>query len=122
MATKSPHLSIYKLQLTSFMSILHRLTGLFLLLGIFYLAALIFCVAHGIHTYEIFLNLSTTLWAKILIFLGLVSFYYHYINGIRYFLWSFVIAIEIKQVYLTGKIVLFVFALLSFITFKYIFF
>jgi succinate dehydrogenase / fumarate reductase, cytochrome b subunit len=122
MAIKSPHLSIYKIQLTSFMSILHRMAGLFLLLDVFYLVAFIFCMAQGIQVYETFLYFSTSLWGKILIFLGIISFYYHYINGIRYFLWSFVMCIEIKQVYLSGRIVLLIFSLLSFVTFKFIFF
>ena len=42
----SPHLSIYKLQLTSGLSILHRITGAYLYCGIIVLAWVIFSLVY----------------------------------------------------------------------------
>ena len=42
----SPHLSIYKLQLTSALSILHRITGAYLYVGLVVLAWAIFTLVY----------------------------------------------------------------------------
>ena len=64
----SPHLQIYKPQLTSVLSILHRATGIALSVGALYLALWVICAAAGPATYAPFQSFNTSILGRI--FLG----------------------------------------------------
>jgi succinate dehydrogenase / fumarate reductase cytochrome b subunit len=106
----SPHLQVYKPQITSILSITHRATGVAL-----YLCAFLF-VAY-LYTYAFWQNcdilkwLSENNWGK---FLGLPAVFgitfalcYHFCNGIRHLFWDFGKGYEIETVYKSGYAVLF---------------
>jgi succinate dehydrogenase / fumarate reductase cytochrome b subunit len=96
----SPHLQIYKVQVTSFFSIMHRLTGVLLFLLLMVLSW--YFILH-VYSPELFmvkyLNvlLSTSI-AKLAYVLCLVSFLYHFLNGIRHLLWDAGLNLEITDV------------------------
>ena len=101
----SPHIQIYRPQLTSLLSILHRATGLFLVLGLIVICSWLVCVALGEESFQLFNSIGSTLVGKILS-LGLVfSLVYHSFNGIRHLAWDFGYGFELKSVYLSGGIV-----------------
>ena len=101
----SPHIQIYRPQLTSLLSILHRATGLFLVLGLIVICSWLVCVALGEESFRLFNSMGSTLVGKILS-LGLVfSLVYHSFNGIRHLVWDFGYGFELKSVYLSGGIV-----------------
>ncbi len=101
----SPHIQIYRPQLTSLLSILHRATGLFLVLGLIVIFSWLVCVALGEESFQLFNSIGSTLVGKILS-LGLVfSLVYHSFNGIRHLAWDFGYGFELKSVYLSGGIV-----------------
>ena len=101
----SPHIQIYRPQLTSLLSILHRTTGLFLVLGVIVICIWLVCVALGEESFQLFNAIGSTLAGKILS-LGLVfSLVYHSFNGIRHLVWDFGYGFELKSVYLSGGIV-----------------
>ena len=101
----SPHIQIYRPQLTSLLSILHRATGLFLVLGVIVICIWLVCVALGEESFQLFNSIGSTLVGKILS-LGLVfSLVYHSFNGIRHLAWDFGYGFELKSVYLSGGIV-----------------
>ena len=93
----SPHLSIYKLQKSSNLSILHRFSGLFLCL--LFISALclfdvydnLFCkvIVYLLVTYSVFI-FNSILFFLILIYL------YHLISGVRFILFSFYI-VDLKN-------------------------
>ncbi|MDG7053287.1 MAG: succinate dehydrogenase, cytochrome b556 subunit [Wolbachia endosymbiont of Alcedoecus sp.] len=96
----SPHLQIYKVQVTSFFSIMHRLTGILL-----FLLLMVLSWYFILHVYfpELFivkhLNvLLSTPIAKLAYVLCLVSFLYHFLNGIRHLLWDAGFNLEITSV------------------------
>ncbi|XP_045449827.1 succinate dehydrogenase cytochrome b560 subunit, mitochondrial-like [Melitaea cinxia] len=100
----SPHLTIYKFQLTSVLSITHRTAGIILsgyatALGI---GALVLPndVSHYISMIES-MNLSpvTIFLAKVAI---AAPFGYHFANGIRHLYWDTAKGLTIKEVYYTG--------------------
>ena len=62
----SPHLQVYKPQITSLLSILHRLTGLFLSLGSIIIVAWLFSLAFAPETYGIFVESAHSLLGKAL--------------------------------------------------------
>ena len=101
----SPHIQIYRPQLTSLLSILHRATGLFLVLGLILICSWLVCVALGEESFRLFNSMGSTLVGKIFS-LGLVfSLVYHSFNGIRHLVWDFGYGFELKSVYLSGGIV-----------------
>nr|YP_007890526.1 succinate dehydrogenase subunit 3 [Andalucia godoyi]AGH24020.1 succinate dehydrogenase subunit 3 [Andalucia godoyi] len=111
----SPHLSIYKPQLTSTLSIFHRMTGaglsVFLFLSVLsYQFYLIFAPSCSLlRSFGDLINHSTNHWMFLsLAFLILFAFYYHVCNGIRHLFWDFGYGLDIKQLYTSGYAVLIV--------------
>ena len=101
----SPHLQIYKPQLTSMLSILHRITGAALAFGSVILAWGLFAVLAGEHAFSLFRDFRESLIGQFMLFGWLFSFVYHLLNGIRHLKWDAGFGLEIKSVYRTGYIV-----------------
>lgn len=92
----SPHLQIYKPQLTSILSIAHRITGFCLSLSIpIYLIWLI-CLFFGDVSYSRFVIICSNLWVKIIFIFIIYGFSYHMLNGFRHVLWDFGYGLSIK--------------------------
>ena len=101
----SPHLSIHKKVLTAVFSIFHRLTGIFLTLGSFFLVFWFLSVLIGENFYNYFQIVSSNFIFKVILFFWTLAFFYHLFNGIRYLFWSFSLGMDLKTVYLSGYIV-----------------
>ncbi|NUY39713.1 succinate dehydrogenase, cytochrome b556 subunit [Wolbachia endosymbiont of Litomosoides brasiliensis] len=86
----SPHLQIYKVQVTVFFSIVHRLTGilLFLLLVVLSWYFILHVYFPGLLMVEYLDVLLSTSIAKLAYVLCFISFSYHFLNGIRHLLWD----------------------------------
>ena len=102
----SPHLTIHKKVLTSVFSIFHRITGIGLSLGSFFLALWISLLALGPNYFFIFEIISKTLLFKIILMFWTVGIFYHLFNGTRYLYWTYGLGMELKTVYLSGYVVL----------------
>ena len=85
----SPHLQIYKPQLTSVLSIAHRITGFCLYFIIILVALWVLAIALGETYYDFFLLISNAFIVKIIISLGIFGLTYHALNGIRHIFWDF---------------------------------
>ena len=101
----SPHLQIYSPQLTSVLSILHRLTGLGFTVGLILTCAWLFALSVGPVEYNNFCGWLIQPFVKTIIYLILASIYYHMLNGIRYLVWSLGKGFELSSVYYSGWIV-----------------
>ena len=106
----SPHLTIYKPQLTSVLSIFHRITGSLLCLLIVVSFALfyysLFYVGSSFQysvCFDLFSMFSTFVLAIGYFIVFVVS--YHMLNGIRHLSWDLALGLEIKNLYTTGMIV-----------------
>lgn len=84
----SPHLSIYRPQFTSVMSITHRLTGLALAAGTLLVVLWLWSAAYAPGTFEQLHQLLATLPGKLLLLGWTLAFYYHLSNGIRHLFWD----------------------------------
>ena len=84
----SPHLQVYRLQITSVLSILHRITGCALLLG----AVLVvwwFTALAASERYFAFVDGVLTSWLGLLVLVGsLWALWYHLLNGVRHLVWD----------------------------------
>jgi len=102
----SPHLQVYKPQLTSVMSILHRGTGVVLALGALVLAAWLVAVAGSAEAHATFAACMASLPGKLALFVFSASLVYHFLNGIRHLFWDAGHGYEIPKAYASGYAVL----------------
>jgi len=101
----SPHLQIYRPQLTSMLSILHRATGIALAVGALYLAVWVMCAAASPRAYAVFQDFNTSIAGRIVLGGWLFSAFYHPCNGIRHLFWDAGYGFELKDAYRSGWIV-----------------
>ena len=104
----SPHLQIYKPQLTSVLSISHRFAGIFLLLLLPILLVWILCLALGENAYNSFIGFATTKFMKTYFILVIFSIVYHLLNGVRHIFWDLGYGLNIKISSIFGSIIVLV--------------
>nr|QIA60244.1 succinate dehydrogenase subunit 3 [Treubia lacunosa] len=108
----SPHLTIYKPQLTSTFSIFHRISGAFLattvLFSILFLKigdlSLTF---YHFYQYFFFFTFYSNWFIISLVNFTLLALCYHMSNGVRHLLWDLGFFLELSEVYTSGIIMLF---------------
>lgn len=102
----SPHLQIYKPQLTSVLSITHRGTGAFLSVGAFFLTCWLLALADGAEHFAKIQAHFSTWYGCCLLYAFVFSLYFHLCNGIRHLLWDVGIGLDIRATYRSGYAVL----------------
>ena len=117
----SPHLQIYKPQITSILSILHRGTGIVLSIGSIILVLWIVALTLGENTYSIFSNLINNWFGKLTIFGFTFALFYHLSNGIRHLFWDAGYGYDLKHAYISGLAVIFSSIFLTSITWFIVF-
>jgi succinate dehydrogenase / fumarate reductase cytochrome b subunit len=98
----SPHLQIYKPQLTSFLSILHRATGFALSVGSLALVFWVVALAKGGDSLLMIHSFWSSIFGKFFLLGWLFCFVYHFYNGIRHLIWDVNLFLDIDSVYKSG--------------------
>lgn len=98
----SPHLQIYRPQLTSVLSILHRLTGIALAVGTLLLVYWLASAAAGPDAYHRAQSFMGSWLGVLLLFGWSVALFYHLCNGIRHLFWDAGYGFELSQAYTSG--------------------
>lgn len=101
----SPHLQVYRPQLTSVLSISHRATGVLNFLGLGALVYWLASAAAGAEAYAAAVATLTSPLGMLLLIAVTYAFCYHLCNGIRHLLWDTGRNFEIAQIYRSGWIV-----------------
>jgi succinate dehydrogenase / fumarate reductase cytochrome b subunit len=101
----SPHLQVYKWQLTSVMSLLHRATGIALSVGALYLVIWVVFASASPRTYAMFQSFNISILGRIVLGGWLFCAFYHLSNGIRHLFWDMGYGFELKDAYRSGWIV-----------------
>jgi succinate dehydrogenase / fumarate reductase cytochrome b subunit len=100
----SPHLQIYKLGLTGYPSILHRISGM-ISVGILKLLMLwLWALASGGRFYDLYCNFLSSWFGQAIVFLAVLSFVYHFMNGIRHLMWDWGAFLELRQVVASARV------------------
>lgn len=100
----SPHLQIYRPQLTSGMSIMHRITGVALAAGTVVLLYWLVAAAQGMDSYEGAQRCLGSLPMQLVMVGWTFALYYHLCNGIRHLLWDTGWGFDLGTAYKTGYI------------------
>ncbi|HET8697302.1 MAG TPA: succinate dehydrogenase, cytochrome b556 subunit [Gammaproteobacteria bacterium] len=98
----SPHVQIYRPQLTSVLSFAHRLTGLTLGLYSLGLVTWVVAAALGPGPFAAAQTLMQSLLGQILLFGGTFCFFLHLCGGIRHLLWDSGRGFDLRVIYASG--------------------
>ena len=84
----SPHLQVWRWHVTMLGSILHRMSGMALVVGAVLAVAWLWCLVAGPEAYQAFADLSGTPLG-LLVWLGLsAALFYHLASGLRHLAWD----------------------------------
>ncbi|MBC8159392.1 MAG: succinate dehydrogenase, cytochrome b556 subunit [Alphaproteobacteria bacterium] len=117
----SPHLSVYKGQISSVVSVMQRISGGALAVGLGFMVYWLGAAAYGPETYATAQWFLTTWFGYLCLFGFSAAIYFHLCNGIRHLIWDIGIGFEIHQVNLGGILVLAATAGLTVLTWVVIF-
>ena len=109
----SPHLQVYRPQLTSLLSVAHRGSGIVIAAGALLVAWWFWAVAAGGESYAATRSFFASWLGQLLLLAWSAATFYHLSNGIRHLLWDAGWGFELGTLYTTGKIVLVAAAVLT---------
>ena len=109
----SPHLQVYKPQLTSVLSIFHRITGVALTLGAMFFVCWLYHLSEGEVRYMTLHSVMISSVGRVFLIGWSFALFFHLFNGIRHLLWDMGLGFELKEVYATGYAVVFLSLLLT---------
>lgn len=104
----SPHLQVYRPQMTSVLSILHRITGAANAIGLILFSFWIIALSTGPELYTSFTEFMATPFGQLLLIGWSASVYYHMCNGIRHLIWDTGRMFKIQDATRAGYVVLLV--------------
>lgn len=96
----------YRFQITSVLSILHRLTGIGLSVGSILLAWWLIAAAAGGQVFAVTQVFIASPIGVLLLFLWSVAFFYHLCNGVRHLAWDAGFGFGLRTAALSGYAVL----------------
>ncbi len=98
----SPHLQIYRPQLTSLLSITHRATGVALSAGSLLLVWGLVALAAGAEAWNQFAQLMNSFVGRLVVAAFVFALVYHWLNGLRHLAWDTGWGLDLKRAYATG--------------------
>ena len=102
----SPHLQVYRPQLTAILSITHRLTGLALTVGALLFTYWLVAAASGEAAYETASDVIGSFFGRLFLFGWSIALFYHLCNGVRHLFWDAGYGYELPVAYRSGYAVL----------------
>jgi len=94
----SPHMSVYRWPITMTLSILHRLTGVALAVGLMVYVVWLMAAAGSSIDYQQFVDLMQTPVGRIALVGWSFAFFFHLCNGVRHLFWDTGRGFEKRQV------------------------
>ncbi len=100
----SPHLQIYRPQITSILSILNRITGIGMILATVLIAWWFLAAATGAEYFAMVDGFMTSWFGLLILVASLWAFWFHFFNGLRHLRWDAVKGMGMKTVRRSGWI------------------
>ena len=101
----SPHLQIYRWQISSLLSIAHRISGVTNLLALILIFFWLILLSFGESNYELFLLIINSFFGKFILIGFTWSMSFHLLSGVRHLAWDLGYGFEIKTANISGVIV-----------------
>lgn len=101
----SPHLQVYRWQITNTLSILHRLTGVALGVGTLLMAYWLIAIAAGPEVFATAQSFVGSIVGRIILLGFTFALAFHFSNGIRHLFWDSGRGFELTTVHTSGWIV-----------------
>ena len=101
----SPHLDIYQYQITWTVSIMHRITGVAMTLGLILIVAWLVAAAFSPELFSLIDGVLRSWIGMIIIFGSLWAFWFHFLNGIRHLFWDLGYGFNLLTVWRSGWVV-----------------
>jgi len=102
----SPHLQVYRPQVTSVLSITHRMTGVVLSMAAVLLTYWLASAAYGPDSFARAQTMMESWFGRLVMFGFTFSLFYHMCNGIRHLGWDLGWGFELVRLRITGVIVI----------------
>ena len=102
----SPHLQIYKWQISSLLSISHRIVGVINTLAITIICFLILSLLLGVESYEIANSFFKSFFGKFLVISLCWTFSFHILNELRLLAWDLGYGFDLRTSKITGVLTL----------------
>lgn len=88
------------------LSILHRITGIALSVGLVVLVSWLFDAASGPEAYSVFMAVMDSVIGKLMLIAWSLAFFYHLSNGVRHLVWDSGRGLEKSRANLSSWLVL----------------
>ncbi len=98
----SPHVSVYRWQISMTMSILHRITGVGLGLGTLLLTWWLIAAAAGPAAYGVVHDFLGSIIGRVILLGFTLALFYHLCNGIRHLVWDAGYGYDVKTMTRSG--------------------
>lgn len=102
----SPHLQIYRLPMLAWLSILHRMTGVFLSMAVILFPVWLWMIAAGEDSYACVHAILNAWYGQLFLFAISFSLIYHALNGIRHLVWDMGLNLEVSAAEKSGYLVI----------------
>jgi succinate dehydrogenase / fumarate reductase, cytochrome b subunit len=112
----SPHIQVYRPQMTSLLSIAHRITGVWLGVGSLFIVAWLLALAAGPQPYAAMQAFFGAWVGRILMVGWSFSVCFHLANGIRHLFWDAGLGFSLRTTYASGWSVIAITILLTIAT------
>jgi succinate dehydrogenase / fumarate reductase cytochrome b subunit len=98
----SPHLQIYRWQISSLLSITHRIVGIINIIAITLICIWTISLLFGEQNYEVIKNFFQSIFGKFIIISLNWTFSFHILNEIRHLIWDLGYGFDLKISKITG--------------------
>jgi len=98
----SPHLQVYRPQITSVLSISHRISGITLAVGSFLMVSWLLAAADGPAAFAEAQAFLSSFLGRLMLFFWTLALFYHFCNGIRHLAWDFGHGYDLESVTRSG--------------------
>ena len=112
----SPHLTIYRPQFTSVLSIMHRITGVGLVLSLLLIIIWFVALSLGSEIFTFIEIIFNSIFIRVILASSVWALWYHTCTGVRHLIWDLGFGLEVEWIAPSAYLVLFCSLLLTFIT------
>ncbi|HEX2581736.1 MAG TPA: succinate dehydrogenase, cytochrome b556 subunit [Dongiaceae bacterium] len=98
----SPHIEIYRPQLTSILSVAHRGSGIVLALGLPVLVLWFVALSRSAEAFHLAQSWAGSWVGRVALLVWSLCFFYHLLNGVRHLFWDVGMGYGLKATYRSG--------------------